>query len=544
MGNRQGRLQLGVTVAALLWATIGATLSYADGPEAKYLFPAGAARGTTVEVAGGGNLGNWPAQAWVNRADVTVTAAADKGKFSVTVMPDAAPGLRWIRIYNAEGTSAPLPFVVGTLPEVNEQEPNDSPKKPQALPGPTCVVDGRLEKRGDVDTFAVSLAKDQTVVAAVTANETLGSPMDAVLQIVSPRGSVLAQNDDECGLDPLLAFTVPADGVYLVRLFAFPSTPDASISFAGGEAFIYRLTVTTGGFIDGALPLAVSRSSLTEAQAYGWNLAEAEKHRMIEPPADATVVDFFLPQWANALTLPVVPYRTAVEAEPNDAAHPQTVEVPVNVSGRIAESHDKDAFRFQLLKGQTWQFKLESRSLGYPLDAVLELFDASGKSLVRADDSGKDPDSDLKYTAGADGEYTLVVSDLYGHGGSRYFYRVSIAPLEPDFAITVSQHAYVASVGKPLEISLTIDRRQNFAGEIDIQVVGLAETVTAMPAKSIAKSDTEKTMKLVLTATAAPYSGPIRIVGKSAEPTERSRTAEAAVPADAHVSDLWLTVVP
>ncbi|HEX5446624.1 MAG TPA: PPC domain-containing protein [Pirellulales bacterium] len=497
-----------------------------------------------MQVAAGGNTGGWPAQVWVNRPGVQAAAAEEKGKLSVTVAADAPPGVYWLRIYNAEGAAAPLPFIVGTLSETNEQEPNDSPKKPQTLPGPTCVVNGRLEKRGDVDTFAVSLTKGQTLLTSVTAHETLGSPMDAVLQIVSPRGSVLAQSDDERGLDPLLPFTAPADGVYLVRIFSFPATPNASISFAGGEAFIYRLTLTTGGFIDGALPLSVSRGSRTELTAYGWNLAEAERRQFVEPPADAGNAELFSPQWAGALTLPAVPHRSLVEAEPNDSGHPQSVELPAALSGRIGEPRDQDALRFHLAKGQAWQFKLESRALGYPLDAVLELFDASGKSLVRADDAGKHPDAEMKYTAGGDGDYTLVVSDLYGHGGPRYFYLLTMAPLEADFALAAPQHAYAVAVGKPLEIPVTIDRRQSFAGEIDLQVLGLPEGVTVSPAKSLAQGDTAKTVKLVLTATAGPFSGAIRIAGKSTEGGERSRLAESTVPAGAHLSDFWLTVTP
>ena len=43
----------------------------------------------------------------------------------------------------------------------------------------------------------------------------------------------------------------------VVRLFAFPSVPDASVRLAGGERFIYRLTLTTVGFAEHAWPLAV-----------------------------------------------------------------------------------------------------------------------------------------------------------------------------------------------------------------------------------------------------------------------------------------------
>ena len=518
------------------------TVAKAAMPDVKYLFPPGAARGATVQVTAGGNPGVWPAQVWVNRPGVSIAAAEKQGEFSVSVAADAAPGIYWVRVYNAEGAAAPLPFVVGTLPEINEHEPNDSAVKPQTLPESVCTINGRLEKRGDVDTFAVSLTKGETLVAAVTAHETLGSPMDAVVQIVSPRGTALAQNDDERGLDPLLTFVAPAAGVYLVRVFAFPATADASISFAGGETFIYRLTVTAGGFLDAALPLAVSRTESTTVEAFGWNLADADKRRTIEPPADGLTVDFFSPQWAGDLSLPVIEMMPRIEVEPNDAAHAQTVELPASISGRIGADRDQDAFRFHLAKGKAWRFKVESRALGFPLDCVLRLVDSSGKTVATSDDAGKSVDAELTYTAPADADYTLIVSDLYQHGGPRYFYRLSIEALEPDFALSVPQHAYTLAIGKPLEVPVTIDRRQSFAGDIEIAVLGLPDSVTVSSAKSIAKDGTAKTVKLTLTASTT-FSGTFRIVGKSSEPLSRSRLAESLVPAATRLNDLWLTVV-
>ncbi|HVX15550.1 MAG TPA: PPC domain-containing protein [Pirellulales bacterium] len=212
---------------AAVFLTLGwLPVAAAAPPDVKYLYPAGATRGTTVEVVAGGNAGDGPAQAWVSRSGMHVAPVADKkGTFSIAVSPDAPPGLYWVRIHNAEGAAAPVPFVVDTLPNVNEQEPNDTVAKAQSITTPGCTVNGRLEKRGDVDVFAVSLKQNQTLVAAVTANGTLGSPMDSVLQVVMPRGSVLDQNDDERGLDSLLAFEAPADGTYLVRIFAFPAAP-------------------------------------------------------------------------------------------------------------------------------------------------------------------------------------------------------------------------------------------------------------------------------------------------------------------------------
>ena len=101
--------------------------------------------------------------------------------------------------------------------------------------------------------------------------------MDAVLQVVSQEGLVLAQNDDDVGRDPRIVFEAPSAGTYIVRLFAFPAKPDSSIRFAGGSDYVYRLTLTTGGFIDYAFPLAVGRDGPKAVEAIGWNIPAAAR---------------------------------------------------------------------------------------------------------------------------------------------------------------------------------------------------------------------------------------------------------------------------
>jgi hypothetical protein len=245
--------------------------SQAAPPNVTYLYPAGARQGDSVSVTAGGTFERWPVSVWVGGTGVEAKAGKDKGSLTVTVAPDAAPGLRWLRLFDEQGASPIRPFIVGTLPEINEREPNDDPKKPQELTA-VPVVNGRLERPGDVDIFALRLQKGQTLVASLEANRTLGSPMDGILQVLSADGFVLEQNNDEHGLDPQVIFTAPADGSYLVRLFAFPAVPNSAIRLAGAEDYVYRLTLTTGGFIDHAFPLAVERSKPGEVDLHGWNI--------------------------------------------------------------------------------------------------------------------------------------------------------------------------------------------------------------------------------------------------------------------------------
>jgi hypothetical protein len=532
--------QAGRILLAALCLCAGLTPRASAGPTLTYAYPAGASRGQTVTVTLGGKFDHWPVQVWTDSTGVKIEARKDKGTLTVSVNEDAAIGPHWFRVYDDTGASVMLPFVVGTLPGVLEKETNDLPTAPQTLDGP-ATIDGRLAKRNDVDTYAIAAKKGQTIVAAMLAHRTLGSPMDGLIQVCAADGTVLEQNDDGYGLDPLIAYAVPADGTYLVRTFAFPATPDSSINFAGGDDFIYRLTITTGPFVDHTLPLATpgSGSAATELQLFGWNLPEGLRRLAYQgerqlPPGVA---------WH-------APLRRAAEgavyvAQNTAPDHSLRVQLPCDVTGRIDRPGDTDVIEFEAHKGKAVECRLESRAIGFALDAVLRVEDASGKTEGEVDDTNKEPDPTLAFTPPADGLYRLRVSDLFGHGGFRFVYHVAIGEVRPDFALTLKAGEFVLKPGKPLEIPIDVERRHGFAGPIEVAVEGLPEGVTAKPVTSEPKGATAKSVKLKLEAAdkAKPFNGPVTITGRSGEGDARpQRNATFTIAGDNKSDRAWLTV--
>src|SRR6266542_3612683 len=132
-------------LAVALWAPSSAT---AAPPDVTYLYPAGARRGTTVEVTAAGTFERWPVGGWASTRGVEVKASKQRGQLTVTVAADAQPGVCWIRLHDEQGASSLRPFLIGTLPEVLEREPNDEPAKAQSLGAGNVTVNGRLEKPG------------------------------------------------------------------------------------------------------------------------------------------------------------------------------------------------------------------------------------------------------------------------------------------------------------------------------------------------------------------------------------------------------------
>jgi hypothetical protein len=485
-------------------------------PGVTHLFPAGGQRGTTVEVTAAGSFDTWPVGVWASRPGVTAVAGKEKGKLAVTVAADAVPGVVWLRLHDATGASGPRPFVVGTLPEVTESEPNDEPGKGQAV-SRSAVVNGRLGKPGDVDCFAVDAKRGQTLVAAVEANSPLGSPMDAVVQVLSADGFVLAQENDGRGLDPVLAFPVPADGRYVVRVFAFPATPDSSIRFAGADTFVYRLTLTTGGYVESARPLAVERSGTVEL--VGPNLAG----RRAEVRPDGVA---FHPDAAGVAAVRVEPHPCVELPAPPTAP-------PFTATGRLDKPGEAGRATFVGAKGKPLAIQVESRSLGLPLTPVLRVLGPDGAVLAKAEPKAINADAELTFAPPADGRYTAEVRDLHAGGGPRFAYRLRVVPAEPDFELTVAADRFAATPGTPLDVPVTVVPRNGFAGEVTVTAEGLPAGVTAAPATGA------KTVTLKLAA-AGPAGGAFRIVGTAKGRPARPATAKLAE-FETTTADLWLT---
>ncbi|HUG68157.1 MAG TPA: PPC domain-containing protein [Pirellulaceae bacterium] len=510
-------------------------------PKCDTLFPAGGQRGQQIDVTAAGSFSNWPVSAWVDREGLQIEPDKDNGKFKITIA-DNASGVYLIRFHDKEGATQLRPFAVDSLPEVTETEPNDELAAANKI-AQSSIVNGRLEKSGDVDGFAFEMKAGQTLVASLDANQTFGSPMDAVLQICSADGFVLEQNDDERGVDPQIIFVAPRDGSYVIRTFAFPLTPNSSIAFSGASNYIYRLTLTTGGFIDQVFPLSLQPDISADTLLFGWNLpagAAIAQAASIRP--DRVFASH--PEYTSSVQQSVTTYPVVTAATELSQANPQPIEWPVVVTGRIDDERDEDVFQVTATKGTKLSIQVESDTLGFLLDPLVQVLDAEGKVIGEVDDTNRQRDCQLTQTIPADGDYRIVVRDVHRHGGFRYVYRMTIDEAKPDFVLTMANDTYVLTPGKPLEIPVTIERQNGFSGEIEVNAIELPDGVRSEVVKSEAKGDSSKSVKVVLNAAAGPVSTAFRVVGKSVGEGAIERTAHYVVSGTtAQFSAAWLTVM-
>ncbi len=507
---------------------VSATTAHTAPPKLDYLFPAGGQRGTSVEITAGGAFERWPVKAHIEGNGIDIKPAKTSGKLSLTIPTDAEPGVYWLRLYDEDGPSIARPFIVGVLPEILEQEPNDDPKKPQLITK-SSILNGRLDKPGDVDTFACKLTKGQTLVASLEAHKTLRSPMDGVLQILTSDGFVLEQNDDYHGFDPQIAFTASKDGTYLVRVFAFPAVPDSTIRFAGKENFVYRLTITTEPFVEYAYPLAMARSAPSTVELVGWNIPDDLRKFPVTPREGPNLLKLFDPRIANVFHVRQEP--NPVLAAPSKRENPLMVTPPITITGRIDKRGDIDVYQFDARKGDKLAIRIEARTLGFPLDPILRLTNNVGTMLAQSKAAAIGSDPLLDFTAVQDGSYRLEVRDLHGDGGMRHVYRIRIGAITPDFELKVVGDTFTLSPSKPLEIPITLTRLGGFKPEIVLSVEGLPKEIAAtITAKTITLRATDKTT----------FAGPIRIVGSATDGTKRYARTPVVELARA-TETFWLT---
>lgn len=529
----------------------------ADPPSLTHLFPAGGQRGTKVEVTCYGKF-DWPTE--VHAPGLSVVAKGDSGKLEVTIPDDFPADRAWIRLYNAEGATQLAPFLVGSIAEINETEPNDSPKQSESLDANAVVVNGVIA-RGDSDCFAVQMEAGQTLVAAVDSHSRLGSPIDLILQVVLPNGIVVADNHDANGLDPRVHFTASTAGRYIVRLFGFASQPNQDISLQGCGECVYRLTMTTGPYAALAIPLAVQ--SLDSASAFkmlGWNLLDNQEVKAtwsksagqshcleVENPGDLRIPQeselgfVHSLQFAGGARVRRVPFVSSQNIQDVPASDVFSVTLPQAVTGLLSRKGQLDRYQIYLKSGDSLIVTLESRTLGLPVDPLLRLINPNGNRVTEVDDSAGTRDALLVYDATEEGNYIVEVADRSQAGGEHAYYLLTARLDQPDYELTAKADRITVPAKGTAELAIQVVRRKN-VGSIVISPVGLPDGVSAEPVVSAPEGDSSAQVTLKLLSNGQPFSGPLRLVGNASEPFDIQRHVRTESRLGISFTEVWLTV--
>lgn len=531
------------TLASLLCSAV----ALAEPPATSYIFPAGGQRGTKVTFRIGGMflhdkapldmLGAGVATEgeivrtstiWFEGPMIKQPASQQSEDYpqdylgSVQIAADAPPGMRFWRVWNAQGITPLQKFVIGDLPEIIEEELDGEPiPVPVTLP---LTINGRVFPREDVDVWTLDATAGQAVTCSCVAAE-LGSPLRPRLEVRDPAGTIIAETTGTSGGDVRLRFTPATTGKYQVRIH--------DTQFGGLQHYVYRLTLTAGPWADAVYPLGGKRGSDLRLEALGQGVAGGLTTHLPEvaPGILLTRLEHSgLP--LNPVRLDIDELSEHLEAEPNETLpQAKSIEFPAVANGRIDRGGDRDLWQLTLAKGQAIRIESRSARLGSPVVAVLAIQDEMGKELARADSlDDAQRDAALSFTAPADGKYLLEVSERFkNRGGPEFAYRLRIASPDAysDFQLTVPDA--VALEGEaPKNIEVLVKRSGNFKAPLTLRVEGLPPGVTVEEVK-LPESANKGTLVFKATPNLAVVTARLKIVGKAeVEGKVIERTARVA----------------
>lgn len=131
---------------------------------------------------------------------------------------DVSPGSIKVVATSADGESKPYDLqVIAADKLVEEKEPNDSFKSPQAI-SPGITIAGAISGNNHVDVFSITGKAGEKVTIEVLAAR-LGSALDASVTLFDSGHQVIAMADDSPGSrDAVHAFTFPKDGTFFIVL--------------------------------------------------------------------------------------------------------------------------------------------------------------------------------------------------------------------------------------------------------------------------------------------------------------------------------------
>lgn len=521
-------------VHAAVAALFTATVALAVAPNFTAIAPAGGQRGTNVEVTLRGERLADLQEIFFYSPGIALEKIADAKDKEVKVIlrlaPDCPLGEHALRLRTASGISALRIFYVGPFPSVDEKEPNNEPAKAGTVALNT-TVQGTIGNE-DIDYFSVEAKKDQRLSVEIEGARLGRTMFDPIVTVWDPSGRELVASDDTplLGHDGFVSILTPADGKYLIQV--------RDVAYAGAGHF-YRMHVGTfprpavtfplGGKIGESLEarfIGDPRGDFSQRIALTAGTAErvgiAADH---DGPAPS-------PNWFRASPMAnaesVKPASTPAQAPLLGAT------VPFAFNG-VLETKDAPAFfRFNAKKDQNLNVEVFARRLGSPIDSVLTVLDAKGKSLGNNDDAAGNPDSAVRVKIPEDGIYTVKVADQLNRGGPRFSYRVEIAPVAPALTLSIPDTArYDNETRKSLAVPrgnrfavLMNLTRDTFNGDLAVAFDGLPTGITA-------KSDTVpgslSAVPVVFEAAAdAPLAG--RLLTPVGQPVVASADAAAAKP--------------
>jgi hypothetical protein len=545
----RSQLLLIFTLVSLL--SLPASVHAQKVPQIGYVFPPGGKAGTTVEVHFAGYDWTSDMEYFVHDKRVKLLVGGPpgpilippppywfgaKGRVAALPLPrevpaklvlpaDLPPGPIYWQAANVNGCTATGVFIVGAGTEVVEDERH---KGPQTLPALPVTVSGRISKIEEVDRYRFVAPRNGPITCEVMARR-LGAKSLPVLKVRDSKGDLVADAAGTNGTDPSLTFAAKAGAEYVVSIH--------DVDFGGDRSFVYRLTITPGPRVIGAIPAAGRRGETREVEFVGIGVAsgqaklESVRRRVTFPTTAAATFNYQLETPHGTappfmMLLSDLPETVALPRQDRNAGKPS---LPTGITGVLNERDASDRYFCYWKKGEVWSLAVQAQRIGSPLDVALTVLGPDGKELARNDDLPETTDAGLDFTVPADGAYQVIVGDMAAKSGSRTsIYRLVVQRAVADFHLQLATQRVSVPLGGSFALAVKATRSGGFAGPIALSVRGLPTGISA-PANLVIPADkADLVIPLQAAKDAVPSAGLVTVEGTATiAAAPRTRTALA-----------------
>ncbi len=344
----------------------------------------------------------------------------------VTVPPDTPVGPVRFRLLTPLGSSPQGSFLVEPYyGESPDKEPNDTPEQAIETYLP-AILSGAISKPGDVDFFKIHADAGQRLVFYNEAT-LIGSTLQPLVAILAEDQTVIKEFGAAGGMDAVqFSWQFDKAGTYYVRVSDYDET--------GRASNFYRILIGQFPLVAWTDPLGVPAGKSRPVSLYGYNLASNKIDVAGKPTPGWEDSVLLRPKGESGVSFNEV--RLAVGGEPEAAstgsnltpASAQPVTLPITINGHIAAqpapvssaspavargaSSSEAApaappgaapgstpppsstpaaapvanyFRFHARKDEQVVIDVQARRLGSPLDSFVEVLDAQGRPIERAE---------------------------------------------------------------------------------------------------------------------------------------------------------------
>ena len=438
---------------------------------------------------------------------------AGKVTAKISLAPDARPGTYELRVVSPRGVSTAGMFEVGTLPEVMAVK-NDR-QNPLEIK-PPVVVNGNLAERAERHFLKFAAKAGQRIVFNLKGyrfNDATQLFFNPNLRLYDSTGKEIAENHGYYDLDPLIDWTCPSDGDYMLEV--------RDLLGRGNPSSVYRLAIGEIPYDTLLYPPAAKAGSRPTLLLTGKGSGSASTWT-VEAPAETGFTTVNSP--AGPQTIFVTGNRVVTEEIGAQSGANVTTVVPATISGRLSRAGEADTYTIQ--GAGTYEFESIGARLGSPASPRLTLLSAEGRRLGQVNPEGR-----ASWNIERGKTYSLIVEDATGKGGSEFVYVIEARPQSPTIAMVARPDNITVRPGMSTAVHVILTRREGGVERVNVEVTaeGLPAGVTAQ--ECILPPD-KNDGYLILTASpdAKSSTAPIKIVATAQVAGGSARTV--AVPQD------------